>query len=397
MRRGDGGDTEEGEPAARRGRHRRWVISVGALVLLVLSVAPAWRHWRAAGLLMELQRAGDEAAEPWWGMHEVEERDEAYRVGGEERPGRVYWPRGEQVEGGDRLVLVHGVHWRGMDEPRLQAFARSLAATGLSVFTPEITGLTRYEIDEDSTAAIAAAARHFAPASGSVGVMGISFGGGLALVAASRPEYREAISFVVSVGAHHDLSRVVSWYAGEAVASPAGDAPVVDPHPYGPAVATYRHLDHFVDASEVDVASSILRDYLHDDGAAARSRLGELSPGTRETLSAVLQNPPADAWRHRLLAVIAEDSDMSQRVSPSATLADIRVPVFLVHGLGDPIIPATETYWLAHDTPERYLEALVVTPLLRHAEAAGSPSLSEQWELVSFMAAVLAVAESGAD
>ena len=342
---------------------------------------------------MELQHAGDEAAEPWWGMHEVEERDEAYRVGGEERPGRVYWPRTEQVEDGDRLVLVHGVHWRGIDEPRLRAFARSLAATGLSVFTPEVTGLTRYEIDEGSTVAIAAAARHFAPASGRVGVMGISFGGGLALVAASRREYREAISFVVCVGAHHNLSRVVSWYAGEAVSGPTGDAPVVDPHPYGPAVAMYRHLDRFVDGSEVDVASSILRDYLHDDGVAARGRLAQLSPEARDTLSSVLREPPADAWRHRLLAVVAEDREVSERVSPSATLADIQVPVFLVHGLGDPIIPATETEWLAHDTPERYLEALVVTPLLRHAEAAGSPSLSEQWELVSFMAAVLAAAE----
>ena len=46
-----------------------------------------------------------------------------------------------------------------------------------------------------------------------VGMMGLSFAGGLALLAASRPEYEKAIGFVLAVGAHDDMGRVARFFA----------------------------------------------------------------------------------------------------------------------------------------------------------------------------------------
>jgi len=45
-----------------------------------------------------------------------------------------------------------------------------------------------------------------------VGMMGMSFAGGLALVAAADPTYAEDIGFVVSVGGHDDLGRVLRFF-----------------------------------------------------------------------------------------------------------------------------------------------------------------------------------------
>ncbi|RYG81504.1 hypothetical protein EON77_07675, partial [bacterium] len=48
------------------------------------------------------------------------------------------------------LVLVHGVQYLGIHEPRLVRFARSLASEGVLVVTPELPELADYRIDPRS-------------------------------------------------------------------------------------------------------------------------------------------------------------------------------------------------------------------------------------------------------
>src|ERR1700680_3340383 len=49
---------------------------------------------------------------------------------------RLYVPRGVAHPQG--MVLVHGIHHLGIDEPRLMNFARAAASNGFSVLTPEV-------------------------------------------------------------------------------------------------------------------------------------------------------------------------------------------------------------------------------------------------------------------
>ncbi len=110
--------------------------------------------------------------------------------GGELR-GRLYTPRGAS----DRaMLLVPGVHAAGVDEPRLIQFARDLASVRHTVLTAELADLKQYRITPRTTDMIEDAAlwlsqqNALAP-DGRVGMMGISFAGGLSIVAASRPSH----------------------------------------------------------------------------------------------------------------------------------------------------------------------------------------------------------------
>ena len=77
---------------------------------------------------------------------------------------------------------------------------------------------------------------------GRVGMVGISFAGGLSIVAAGRPAIRDKVAFVVSFGGHGDLPRVMRYLA-------TGEAPQVaglathPPHDYGVAVILYGLAD----------------------------------------------------------------------------------------------------------------------------------------------------------
>ena len=151
------------------------------LALVVLLIRPAGAHLRAASLLLRFADAGATGALAELGKHPVEESPASVTLAQGEGRARVYTPVGVSDPPG--IVIVHGVHRLGIDEPRLQRFARAVAATGVVVFTPEVQEIADYRIDPRSidTIGAAAAALRARLGHGRVGVMGMSFAGGLSL------------------------------------------------------------------------------------------------------------------------------------------------------------------------------------------------------------------------
>src|SRR5687767_7181684 len=111
--------------------------------------------------------------------------------------GHSYWP---DRKSGRAILLVPGVHAAGIDEPRLVGFARELAAIGHPVLTVELPDLARYEITTRTTDMIEDAGRwmvrqtEYRGDDGRIGMLGISFGGGLSIVAAARPALRSSVA-----------------------------------------------------------------------------------------------------------------------------------------------------------------------------------------------------------
>ena len=102
----------------------------------------------------------------------------------------------------------------GITEPRLTALATDLAGSGVAVMTLALPDLMGYQITARSADVIEdavgwmAAQPELAP-DGRVGMVGISFAGGLSIVAAGRPSIRDKVAYVVSFGGHGDLERVL--------------------------------------------------------------------------------------------------------------------------------------------------------------------------------------------
>jgi hypothetical protein len=82
-----------------------------------------------------------------------------------------------------------------------------------------------------------------------------------------------------------------------------------------------------------------------------------------------------------------------QQVSPAGHLKQVQVPVYLLHGEGDNVIPASETEWLAHELPPEYLETKLITSAFSHVDIQHQISWRERWQLVSFMTAILQQAQ----
>jgi dienelactone hydrolase len=381
-------------PPRRLPRSPRPLLRYGALLLLLALVIlwrPASAHVRAASLLLRFQDPAAHGLLADAGRHEVREVDTAVA----DTRARLYLPADVAAPPG--VVIVHGVHWKGIDEPRLQRFARTIAASGVAVLTPEIRELCDYRIDPASVDTIGRSAQALSTGLGGerVGVMGLSFAGGLSLIAASEPRYERALGFVVTVGGHDDLGRVLRFFVTDEAPRPDGPPLHLHAHDYGAAVLFYSHVEDFFPPADVDAARETLRLLLHEDFDAARAQAKALSPEAGAKMDRILSHDAA-ALRPELLAEIARLEPRFAAVSPSAHVAALRVPVFVLHGAGDTVIPPTEAEWLAHDVPRPMLRAELVSHAIEHVELEGTPSLSDRLALVHFMGDVLAEADDEA-
>lgn len=374
---------------SRRVRAATYLGVAGLLV--VVGWRPVNTHLDAAAFLLRFE--GTAAAEEGLaslGSHEIHVREFPWDAG----PAKLYMPVDEEDPPG--VVLLHGVHAKGVEEARLQIFARSMASTGIAVLTPQVPELTEYRIEAQTVPRIGQAARALAQhlEDERVGVAGISFSGGLAILAAAEEAGAGRIGWVLSVGGHHDLSRVARFYVGQEVEGPAGEPLDTEPHPYGAGVLIYAHADELFPPEDVSLARDILRQLLHERWREARGRVGELSPSGQRQMRAVIERDDDARLGAELLAVLGRHEHTLGGASPAGHLATLDVPVFLIHGASDPVVPATETLWLASEIPEEHVAAVLITDALRHAEYEREPNWTERWDLVHFMAQVLAAARA---
>ena len=162
--------------------------------------------------------------------------------------------------------------------------------------------------------------------------------------------------------------------------------------PYGARILATAFASDLFAPQEAEAARHALRLHLAERYRDAAQVRAALSPATQARLTEVLESPSA-ALRTRLLATVRQHAAALAAASPAGHLRRLRVPVFLLHGRSDPIIPSVESEWLAREVPEPALERVLITPALRHAETQGAPALIEAMRLTAFIAAVLREAE----
>jgi dienelactone hydrolase len=377
--------------------------AAAAAVILAAIVAFAVAHYRrgaafiieatdAQGLLrraaafesQSVTRVPGEAAVPWRGGTL-----------------RAYVYRPAQVLG-RTILLVPGVHASGIDEPRLVGFANDLAAQGRIVISVELPDLKAYAITPRTTDMIEDAATwslsrpEYRAGDGRIGLMGISFGGGLAIAAAGRPGIRDRLAFVLSLGGHGDLPRTLK-YLCTGIQPDGASRP---PHDYGLAVVLLGAAPRVVPARQVQPLRAAILAFLE----ASRLDMIDKTAAAQEfahakDLEAALPEPARtymDYVNKRDVAMLGPvllpyvpDLGGDPALSPDRSTPPA-CPVFLLHGTTDNVVPAVESTLLASTLRgEGRTVRVLLSPLITHAEVDRHSTAVALWRLVDFWNAVL--------
>lgn len=325
-------------------------------------------------------------------------------------PMRMYRPAGRITR---TTLLTPGVHAMGIDEPRLVGLAGDLAASGIAVVTIALPDLMRYRftpaaVDQiEDAAAWLADQRDLSP-DGRVGMMGISFAGGLSVVAAGRPALRDKAAYVFSFGGHGDLQRVLRYLCTGLEplppGAPAGTRPHVrPPHDYGVAVILIGLADRMVPAEQVQPLRRGLETFLTASQLTlVDMELAKKTFAESQAIAASLPEPSKTLMEHvnardiaalgaRLLPVLDRIGDEEYPPALSAEKSPVpHAPVYLLHGADDTVIPAVETTLLARHLEREGTEVrALLSGLITHAEVDRSAAAAETWALVAFWAELL--------
>jgi dienelactone hydrolase len=374
---------------------RRHRVTIVVLLAVLIAATPSLHH-TIEGLSLVV-RAADLRGVPRWAANlttgDVAEWSVQIPALGEALPARVYAPRGRPRFA---VLLITGVHPAGIREPRLVRLSRELAKAHVTVVTPEISELVRFAVTPVVTDRIERAAVWLATESrmsddGRIGLIGVSFSGGLAIVAAGRPSLRDRLSFVLSVGGHDDLGRVIdSWCSAGARR----------PHDYGVAIALSNLADRLVPDEQRGPLREALVRFLNasyvdriDRRAAAR----EL-----DALSATARWLPEPS-RTLISYVIARDVGqlapvLAPHLRPYAAQAALsparsplpRAPVYLLHGRDDAVIPSSESRYLSERLRGRAPVYLLITRVISHADADQPAHVTDVTQLARFWGRLLA-------
>jgi dienelactone hydrolase len=218
-------------------------------------------------------------------------------------------------------------------------------------------------------------------------MIGISFGGGLSIVAASR--LRPA--WVLSFGGHGDLPRTLR-YLCTGIQPDDSRRP---PHDYGVVIILLGVADRLVPPEQVEPLRTAILEFLNashldmydkDKAAAAFQHAKTLAAALAEparTLMGYVNTRDVEHLGPLLLphvSALGGDAALSPERAPRPN-----APVYLLHGMDDNVIPAVESTLLGADLRRRGVEThVLLTPLITHAEVDRPPSFSEIWSLVRF-------------
>jgi pimeloyl-ACP methyl ester carboxylesterase len=277
---------------------------------------------------------------------------------------------------GDRwpaLVFLNGVTARGRHHPEVERLAGALARVGFLVFVPDPPGLRSGEITErtlDATLGVVRAAADRPDAAGRrIGLVGVSIGATLGLLAAEHSDLAERITLVAGIAPYTDLENAIRLATTGYSLDAAG------------------HLVRYATTSflGVVIARSLVAALPESsDRSRLLSNLRRLHEGSRDPLALFRRLKPAhvDSSARALVALLANrdparfdrlfaglPSELRAsvaRLSPLAGAARLRAPVDIASAPHDKYFPLGETEALIRaDRHSRV--SLTVTSTLHHA------------------------------
>ncbi len=373
----------------------------GALLLILGVVLLATTAWylrsllRAASVLYSFS----EKPPPWavrmydrYSMYQGRFEDLTVPgAGGEMLSLRVYIPTG--LRQAPTIVVIHGATPEGNRTVTLNRLATALARQGFRVVLPTLPQEAEMNIARGDLQVIGDTIQWASATAGGdkVSVFGISFGGGLTIAAADRPEVKKHLRLIFTISGYNDMNSVAKYYTHVAEAAPDG-TPYPANGPLGGAILFIKpYLNEMVPAEDVGPTRVAIQRLF----AAGRFpvKMGDpvLEGLTRAQQERFVHLELIDTPEVRAAyrALIARHHDDFLAVSPRPVLPRLDVPLYVLHATMDRSIPEGEVEWMKTEVGRGSESHFLVSPWMQHAKVRNSVPWRERLRVGSFIALVL--------
>jgi dienelactone hydrolase len=286
-------------------------------------------------------------------------------------------------------IAIGGVSLKGRFHPQLVRFTEALASTGVGVLVPELPEWRRLSVCPRITLPTVRASVEYLKRRSDViperiGVIGFSFGAVGSVLAASDGEVADRVGGAVVFGGYCCLERTLScMITGEHEWGERRHR--LQPDPYGRWVVASNYLTRvpgYEDAT--DVADAVRR--LATEASGRRVSAWEpyhdpMITSLRETIAperrplfdilatpTTSRRPDPDACSDFATALADTCRALEPQLDPVSALERVRVPVQVIHGRGDRLVPFTEGMRLMDRLPGDLRRGVTVTRMFNHSK-----------------------------
>ncbi len=284
------------------------------------------------------------------------------------------------------LLLIPGAAEEGKDDPRLVAFATTLARARFAVLVPDIASLRELKVNPDNVREVADAFAWLSTESGLTatgrgGMVAFSYAAGPAILAALEPELRPRAQFILAVGPYHDLEQVLTffttgWFRQE-------DAwRHLEPNEYGKWVFVLSNLDRLSDPLDRELLRAMAERKKADLAAALDDLAAPLHAEGRSLYAFITNRDRQRAPELLLQLPAAIRSDIAALDLANKDLSSLGARLILIHGRDDSIIPYTESIALTAAIPKGKGHLFLVDGLAHVDLEAGLWSRLRLWRAI---------------
>ena len=359
-------------------------VTFTLIVLLVVCLALAvggghlWRGYEAALALSDIA-AGEGPSRLKRTTQDPQRMAVRYRTDGRQGQGDLYLPVAETRAA---LLLVPGVAETGKDDPRLIAFATTLARVGFAVLVPDLPNLRQLRVSPADVGKLTdafawlVAKPQLAP-QGRAGMAAFSYAAGPTLLAALDKTIRQRVQFVFAVGAYYDLQQVLTfcitgyyrqderWH-------------YLQPNDYGTWAFVTSNIHRLNDAEDRRIFRQLTRRKLAGPAAPTADLAVGLGEEGQALHSFVTNTDPRRVAQLLQALPVALRQDIAALNLAGRDLSRLSARLILVHGLHDQMIPYVESVALAKAVPVGQSHLFLVQGL-EHVDVA--PELPDRWRL----------------
>lgn len=301
---------------------------------------------------------------------------------------RIYTPSG--VRNPAPILLVHGFADSGNQDPYLNDVAKRLAPMGFLVVLPTIPGETDFEMRRSDLTVVEDTIRWVAEDTHQkVSVLGVSFGGGLVVPAAANPRVSNYVKLIICLSAYNDLESIGRYFIHDSVLDPQG-RPYQGTSP-GPLLIAGPYLDELVERADISDMRALVNRFIRNKAQPLPPSdpvLSRVSARDREEYEQ-LQSVQSAEMRNRFRKLLARHHEEFEAISPSSVLPGLRIPIYILHGVGDPVFPEGEAEWMRQELKHNPHAHILITPWISHVFVGAPASKLDHWRTMQFCAQML--------
>lgn len=297
-----------------------------------------------------------------------------------------------------RVVLVPGVTPHGRDDPRIMAFAETLARARFQVLVPDLPRMRSLTVSADDATPIADALYYLDtdPRSQPLAVAAVSFAVGPAVLAMFEPQAAGRVDVVLTIGGYYDLTELIRYittgYYRDTAAGPWRHRP---PKAYGKWVFVLSNATRLDSVADRDALIAIARRKLADADADVDDVAAGLGTEGR-AVYALVENADPDAVPALIAALPAAVRVEIERLDLARyDLSDAHARFVMIHDRADRIIPPSHTRAFAAALPPGHAETYFLGNI-DHAEPR-PPGIVDGLKMLAAIYAVLTVRDRGID